>query len=162
MIRQLRDPDILGGTLLVAFGTAFSLIALGYPLGNMVEMGPGMFPMIIGIMIAILGLVIAARGLVGKPTDPALSAEYPDEPDIPQNHMRAMLIVCISILLFGVTVRLFGLIPAVVVMVFSMRMADADRKLTTTLAIAAALSFTSWLIFILGLNMNIPTITWGL
>jgi hypothetical protein len=161
MIRRLSDPDILGGLFLTAFGLVFAAMATRYTIGNLQEMGPGMFPMIVGVLITVSGIAVALRGFSGHPTDPALPAEYPDEPDTRWHHVRAMLFVCGGILLFGLVIPIFGLVPAIVTLVLVMRLADSDRNPITTLAIASGLSIVAWLIFIWGLNMNVPAFQWG-
>ena len=50
--------------LFSAFGVAFAWGATTYNVGSGARMGPGYFPLIVGILIALLGSVITVRSLI--------------------------------------------------------------------------------------------------
>ena len=51
--------DVLAGLAFVGFGLAFAIGALAYDIGDPVRMGPGFFPLVVGVLLAILGALIA-------------------------------------------------------------------------------------------------------
>lgn len=56
--------DLVGGILLIGVGGAASAVAVqSYPLGSLSRMGPGMFPAIMGGVLAVLGLLLALQSL---------------------------------------------------------------------------------------------------
>ena len=55
--------DFASGLLFSAFGVAFAWGATTYSVGTGARMGPGYFPLIVGVLIALLGAVITARAL---------------------------------------------------------------------------------------------------
>src|SRR5687767_1556506 len=57
MKRSARD--VLAGVAFVGFGLAFAVGALAYDIGDPVRMGPGFFPLVVGVLLAILGVLIA-------------------------------------------------------------------------------------------------------
>ncbi len=57
-----RD-DLLAGAIFVALGGAFAYTASTYDVGTLRAMGPGYFPLALGLVLAALGVVIMAIGL---------------------------------------------------------------------------------------------------
>lgn len=49
--------------LFLFFGGVAAWVARDYPMGSAVRMGPGYFPMILGVLLALLGLAACVRGL---------------------------------------------------------------------------------------------------
>src|SRR6185436_6497442 len=76
-----------------------------YRYGDMHRMGPAMFPMLVGALLAVLGVVIALRSFV-------LDGEA-----VPRFHARPLLISLIAIVLFGFALQWLGLVAAVTVVV---------------------------------------------
>lgn len=68
-MRAPQDKDVYAGVLLAAVGSAFAWGATGYTVGTSARMGPGYFPLVLGVLLAVLGLIIA---VLGARRDPAL------------------------------------------------------------------------------------------
>src|SRR5947209_17739701 len=99
---RIRSPkDFWAGLIFVAIGAAFMLGAQHYRLGDMHRMGPGMFPTLIGALLALLGTLIAARAFV-------LAGEA-----VPRLHARPLGVSLLAIVLFGLAMQWLGLIAAV-------------------------------------------------
>jgi hypothetical protein len=49
--------NIVAGIIFVFFGTAFLLMSLAFPVGNIANMGPGFFPAMISIGLIIIGVI---------------------------------------------------------------------------------------------------------
>ena len=57
------QQDFWSGILFISFGILALVIARDYPIGEARRMGPGFFPIYIGIGLLILGAIIVAMGL---------------------------------------------------------------------------------------------------
>ena len=55
---QRTRRSVLSGLTFLAIGSAFALGALSYAVGNAARMGPGLFPLLLGVILALLGLAI--------------------------------------------------------------------------------------------------------
>lgn len=58
------QKDFFAGLMYVAVGSAFAIGATGYNIGTGARMGPGYFPLILGIILAFIGLVVAFKATV--------------------------------------------------------------------------------------------------
>ena len=61
MIKNLQD--FLAGLLFLAFGVGFGWAATRHPLGSATDMGPGFFPLLMGLLLALLGVLILFKAL---------------------------------------------------------------------------------------------------
>ena len=64
---QIKNgKDFWAGLMFMGFGLAFTLVALNYPMGSAVRMGPAYFPTVLGGMLAVLGGMVFFRAFVSK------------------------------------------------------------------------------------------------
>src|SRR5437763_1164295 len=64
---KIRSPkDFWSGLIFVAMGVAFVALASQYRMGDLHRMGPGLFPTMVGGLLAALGAIVAARSLVSS------------------------------------------------------------------------------------------------
>lgn len=142
--------DIVTGVVLTLAGLIYALYAgTKYDIGTISEMGPGMFPLGLGLMLAGFGVFIAlpAFARVGEPVD----VEW-----------RQAFAVVASIVVFGLLIRPFGLIPAVIVLTLVATLADDKLGLRGALLLACGVTAMAALIFVVGLGMLIPLVRWPL
>ncbi len=59
--------DFFAGLMFLVVGAAFALGARSYTVGSAARMGPGYFPMLLGILLAVLGLAIVFYSMVHNP-----------------------------------------------------------------------------------------------
>jgi hypothetical protein len=134
--------DIVGGLLVVAVGVFAVLHAQQYAFGNLQRMGPGFFPTAIGILLIVLGIFIT------------LPAAFRAGPSI-QIHWKGCFWVLLSIFAFAYTLDDLGLPLAAIAAVIAATGASTlpwSKRLILGVAVAAI----TYLIFILGLGMNMP------
>lgn len=139
--------DIIAGALMTAGGIWFASYALNYNIGSLRRMGPGYFPVCIGILTAILGLVLLL---------PAL--RRPGSMPVPE--WRPLLWICGAVFAFTITVERFGLVPATVALTVLAAMAEDQPRSVTTVVLAAALSLIGVVIFTWGLGIPMPAFRW--
>lgn len=58
------QKDFVAGLMFMAVGGAFAWGATGYTIGKASRMGPGYFPLMLGILLAILGAIVLFKSLV--------------------------------------------------------------------------------------------------
>jgi hypothetical protein len=139
--------DVLAGLTFVGFGLAFALGALAYDIGDPVRMGPGFFPLVVGVLLAILGVLIAVTRS-SEADDAALTAPP----------WRAVGLILGAILVFGVTVRGLGLVPSIVVTALLTSLASPQTRLPVAVLLAAALTVLSVAIFVVALSVRVPLV----
>lgn len=145
-----RDiQGLLGGGLLVALGLFTAWYAHDhYALGNVARMGPGYLPMILGGVLALLGLIVVvpAWRRPGKP----IRAEW----------TNAGFVVA-SIVLFGLLLPRLGLVVATMATALVALVPDRQLVWLTKLKVAMAIALITYLIFVVGLSMNLPAWPWS-
>lgn len=144
MLRTRRG--ILSGLAFLAFGAAFAVGALSYPLGSTERMGPGFFPLLLGTFLAVVGVVLAVR-----------PHETEDEP-LARPSWRAMLFLLGGLLVFGLTVRGLGLLPSVFVTSLLAAFASRETGPPAALGMAVVLTAVSYLVFIVALQLPLPVL----
>jgi hypothetical protein len=140
------SKDVWAGVMFMAVGGGAMLIARGYAFGNALRMGPGFFPILLGAILVLFGLSILARGL-RRPE--RLEARW---------SLRALVMLPLSLVLFGVLMQHAGFVPAVVVLAFGSAAAGREFKLVEVLLLTLALTGLSVGIFIWGLGLPYPLV----
>lgn len=141
MLRSAKD--VLAGLTFIGFGLAFAAGATAYDIGDPVRMGPGFFPLVIGVLLAILGGVIAVTGSA-------------DEVPITAPPWRAAGLILGGIVVFGLTVRGLGLLPAIFLTALLAGLASRQTSPIGALLLAAALTVISVAIFVVALSVRLP------
>jgi intracellular septation protein A len=74
---QIKNgKDFWAGLMFIGFGLGFMLVALNYPMGSAVRMGPAYFPTVLGGMLAVLGAMVFFRAFVSKFGHPVKVLEF--------------------------------------------------------------------------------------
>lgn len=141
----IRHPkDFLAGLTFVAFGIAAIVFGSAYPLGTAARMGPGYFPRILGILLIVLGGALALRAL--RITGPPL----------PGWKWRPVLIVLISVVVFGLLLTRIGLVLSTVGLIVAASAASREFRPKEALVSGIVLAALAVGIFVLGLKLVIP------
>jgi Tripartite tricarboxylate transporter TctB family len=141
--------DILAGLIFVVFGLAFAITSLSYELGTPLRMGPGYFPLVLGGILVALGLLIMGKGFVSGSGDEGRLGSIP---------WRALFLIVLAVVFFGLTVRGLGLVPATAVTALLTALASHRTSLLAAVAVAAGLTVLCVLIFVLALQLRLPLI----
>ena len=141
-----RNKDFWAGVMLIATGVASIFIARDYPFGSTVRMGPGYFPSILGAILALFGLYVMATGLcMGEKIGLRCS-------------LRALIVLPLALLAFGILMTSAGFIPALAVLIFGSASAGREFKLVEVLLLTLIVTGLSVAIFIWGLGLPYPLI----
>ena len=133
--------DIGAGLIFIAIGVLFGLGSLGLELGTPLRMGPGYFPLVLAGILVVLGLVILASGF-GHPTTGSLAVPW-----------RGLVLVLSAPVVFGLTVRVLGLVPAVMLVVLISSFASRRMSMLLALVLTVALTLFCVLVFSFGLGL---------
>lgn len=131
----------------MGLGLAFAFGALAYPIGSAARMGPGFFPLLLGILLAILGVLIVLQPAEDGEAEPSTAPSW-----------RGLALVPLAIIVFGLTVRGLGLIPTLVVVAFLAALASRETRLPGAALMAVGLTVVSVLIFVVALRLNLPLV----
>lgn len=136
MLARFCLPDLVAGVLFVILGGASTLLALDNELGTLRQTGPGFFPLAIGIFLIAIGLAVAAFSLRGPPRP------------LPPVAFRPLLVILGSPLMFAALMKPAGFAIAVFVSAAAGSFAAAGSSRWETIALAAALTAGSVLVFV--------------
>ena len=162
MIRSTRD-DLIAGGVFVAFGVAFAVTASGYETGSLVHMGPGYFPMVLGIILAAFGVAIvgiaALRSRRARAAAPRAAAPpgADQEPDGGVPWIRGLLVLA-AIMFFGFAIAPLGLLPALLAATFLAALAGHGTKPVGAAVIAVGLTALCVVIFVVLLRLELPLV----
>lgn len=147
MIRSLSD--LVLGALLLALGLYVVFHTRAHlPLGTLARMGPGVYPLILGVAIMALGGVIGAMAFIGPRRDPITL------------RLRPLVFVLTAFLVFAVMVRPVGLFPALFAMVLIATRADGQPGPAGSVILAIVIAMLAVLLFRVGLGMPFPAFVW--
>ena len=121
-------------------------VAIGYPVGRLAQMGPGLFPVALAVALTLLGIAVCATGLRG----PALKEA--DRPLVGPA-ARPLLFVTLGLVAFAVLVRPLGLVPATTALVLIASRADRGFPWVLAVPLALALAAMATGIFVYGLGL---------
>lgn len=140
-----RDwPDFCGGLALAVLGAgAAGWAAAHYDLGTLRQLGPGFFPLVLGVVLLVLGLVVALPGL--RQAAPATTVET-----------GAVVAVLAAILIFGIGLPRTGLAGATATSVLVATLAAPQKGWRWRIMLSAAITALTVLVFSFGLQMTLP------
>ena len=136
-------------------GIAFAWGATNYNVGDAIRMGPGYFPLMLGVLMAAVGLLVTLKALGRTSSDTEKIGKWAWRPlfyVIAANVVFGILLAGLR----GIGLPAFGLIFGIYALTFIASMAQADWKLSTTLLLATVLAIGSYLVFVLALKLQFP------
>lgn len=145
--------NFVSGLMFACVGAAFALGATSYNVGSAARMGPGYFPLIVGVLLAALGLVVVAGSLTGKTVDGDPVGKIAWKPlgfVIGANLLFGILLAG----LHSVGLPAMGLIIAIYALVIVACMAGTNFSMRLALILATVLAIGCYLIFIIGLKLQ--------
>jgi hypothetical protein len=139
-----RHQDVWAGLLLIGTGAAALVLARGYPAGTVLRMGPGYFPRVLGGILVLFGLYVAITGLRRGGRIPGGWSP------------RALVVLPLAMVLFGLLVERAGFVPALVVLVVGSAAAGREFRLGEVVLLTAVLTALSVAVFAWGLGLPYP------
>jgi hypothetical protein len=150
-----NQKDFFGGLLFTVIGGAFAYGASTYQVGNAARMGPGYFPLLLGIILAVMGAVVILQSLIKG---------HPDGDPIGKWALKPLVFVLGANVAFGallvglpsIGLPGFGLVVAIFALVIIASLAGDTFNLKEVLVLAAILSVGSYLAFVKLLALQFP------
>ena len=146
------NRDYFAGALMIAIGVAAMVGGKRYPMGTLSRMGPGYFPVALGVILTLLGFGIAAtarfKGRGGE--EKALPPEW-----------RGWLCIAIAIVAFIVIGKYGGFVPATFAVVFISALADRENRLVSAIVLGLTMVAVCVIVFWWALQMTFPLFGWG-
>ena len=147
------QKDFFSGLMFMGIGVAFAWRATTYKVGEGARMGPGYFPLYLGILMTILGAAITFKALV-------VETEGGDK--IGKWAWKPLVFIILANLVFGVLlgglpsfgVPAMGLIVAIYALTFIASMAETGWRVKPTFILATVLAVCSYVAFVLALKLQ--------
>lgn len=147
------QKDFFSGLMFMGIGVAFAWGATTYNVGSGARMGPGYFPLMLGILMTILGALITFKALVVETTGGDKIGKWAWKP---------LFFVILANLIFGVLLAglpgiklpAFGMIIAIYALTFIASMAEAGWKFKSTFILATVLAVGSYVAFVMALKLQ--------
>ena len=146
-----RQRERWAGGLVALLGLATAGVAGTYPIGTLRAMGPGFFPVALGVILLVVGALIALAPPVAEP-DPHGGA------GLGQLEPRGWLCIGSGVLTFILLAERAGLLPATFACVFIAAMGDRTATLRGSLVLAAVVAVAGVLLFHYGLRIPLPPV----
>ncbi len=149
------QKDFFSGLLYLAVGGAFAFGATNYNVGTGARMGPGYFPLMLGILLAIIGAFVTFK---------SLTVETQDGEKIGKWAWKPLFFIIVGNLLFGILlgglpslgVPAMGLIVAIFGTTFVVSLAGDTFKFKEVLILSTILCIGSYGAFVKLLNLQFP------
>lgn len=139
--------DFFSGLMFVVVGVVFAVGATNYSMGTPARPGAGYFPLILSVLMAFLGAVVLFK---------SLTIETEGGDPIGAIAWRPLIVIVLSIAVFGATINRLGLVLAVPILIMISSLAGDEFKWLGVLLNSVVLTVFSWLIFVYGLKLTIP------
>lgn len=149
------QKDFFSGLMFMAVGVAFAWGATNYNVGTGARMGPGYFPLLLGILMAILGAAIVLESMV---------VETEDGEKIGKWAWKPLFFIIAANLVFGlmlgglpsIGIPAMGLIAGIYALTFIASLAGEEFNLKAVLILATVLAIMSYVAFIMLLKLQFP------
>lgn len=159
---KINKKEALSGSVLVLIGGLTIVGSLDYSVGSLARMGPGYFPLAIGVIITLLGLMLFFKLSDEKYPQEKLEKNIDDLPPLAfKKQIITWVLVVGSIVAFIVLSKYGGLVPATFSLVFISAVADNKNNLKVALSAATVLTLLTVAVFHFGLQLQMPLFTWG-
>lgn len=143
--------DFYAGGLMMLLGIGTVLQAKSYKMGTLLHMGPGFFPVILGVLLTLIGILIAGSA----------ATEHDDLPILPPHpEWRGWGCIIAGPLLFILFGHYAGLAPAIFACVFVSALGDRTATLKELLILATGVTVFGAGLFSYVLKVPFPLFRW--
>ncbi len=149
------QKDFVSGLLFMAVGVAFAWRAPAYSVGLASRMGPGYFPLVLGILLTVIGGAVTFKSLVVETVDGGKLGPIAWKP---------MLLILLAngvfgAMLFGmprIHVPPMGLMAGIYALTYVASLASGEFAWKEVTVLATVLAVLSYVIFILMFQLPLP------
>lgn len=146
-----NNRDFLAGLFYIFIGASGWYMALDYPFGSALRMGPGYFPIVLSAIMICFGILIM---LMGIKNNIKLKGNW---------SIRALIVLPIATAAFGWLMEEAGFIPAMLVLIPLSAASGREFEWKEISMLTVGLTILCTLMFIEGLGLPYPLIKglWG-
>ena len=149
------NKDFASGLMFMGVGIAFAWGATSYNVGTGARMGPGYFPLLLGILLAIIGLVITFK---------AMTVETADGDKIGKWAWKPLFFILAANFAFGILlgglsslgIPAMGLIVGIYALTFISSLAGNEFNAKGVFVLATVLAIGSYVAFVWALKLQFP------
>jgi hypothetical protein len=147
-LRQPLNFWEIGAALVVfALGAFLLWQGSGYALGSLNRMGPGYFPVALGVILMGFGVVLLCE------------VKRLDTPP-PDLKFRPFLMIGAGLVAFALMLDRFGLVPATIALTVLSALADRPVRPRAVLGTAAVVAGIGYFVFLRGFGLQIDAFRW--
>ena len=139
-----NNRDVWAGVMLIATGAASVIIARNYAFGTSLRMGPGYFPSVLSGLLVLFGLYLVASGLR---SNEKIAGGW---------SLRALVMLPLSLVMFGLLMEYTGFVPALMVLIVGSSAAGSEFNIKEALLLGMGLTAFAVALFIYGLGLPYP------
>jgi len=146
----------IGFMLLIGLATIIG--SREYSVGTLARMGPGYFPLLLGVALVLLGILVAVTP--DSAEEIRTNAAREPFPQFARRRLRPWLAIAGSVAAFVVVGRYGGLVPATFVLIFVSALGDSQNSLKACFWLAVGVVTFAVLVFHYGMQMQFPLFSW--
>lgn len=143
----MRAKEFCAGAIFAGIGAAAATGARRYEIGTATQMGPGYFPLLLGLILMLLGAAAMIQAI-----------RIPGAVPLERWPLVPLLSVVAGALCFAALIERAGLVPALIALITVSCYARLRRNLIEVVVICVVVSILSVGIFIYGLQL--PLAVW--
>jgi hypothetical protein len=159
-MRQI-SKDVSAGAVLLAIAGLVSFQAASLDMGTLRQIGPGMLPRGLAVLLGVLGVALMVKGLAERPAPVTVAAEsqvrWWQRPTL-----RGPVCLFAAVCLFGLTVRTLGFIFAGPLVVLFSSLASGETRWVESALFAVGMTGFCFVLFKQLLALPIPVAPWVL
>jgi hypothetical protein len=155
-MRLHHSRDVCAGGLMILIGLGAVIQGRRYAIGSLREMGPGYFPIAIGLLLALLGAMIAASALAGHAPQPGEDMPVGEGAAAAAPDLRGGACILLGMTAFILLGRCAGLVPATFAAVFIAALGDRHSSLVGSAILGACVTAAGVLLFSYLLKVPFP------
>lgn len=155
LVKIKSQKDFFSGLMFMGVGGAFAVGATNYNIGTGARMGPGYFPLILGILLAVIGVAIAFKALTAGPDGGDKIGKWAWKP---------LFFILAANFAFGILlgglpsigVPAMGLIVGIYALTFIASLAGHEFNAKSVFFLATILAVGSYVAFVWALKLQFP------
>ncbi len=154
---KFNRKEFWASFLMLFIGIATIIGSQNYQMGSLIRMGPGYFPLMLGILLTAIAVLILF-------SPEALTDDGDTDYGVVltmREQVTTWALVVGSVILFIIIGKYGGLIPATFVMCSLAALGDKGNTWKTAVIIGVVMSIVSAALFVYGLQIQFPMFTWG-
>jgi hypothetical protein len=142
----LKHRDFIAGSFFSLVGLTTALASSSYAMGTPMRMGPGYFPLLLGIVLLVLGIIIAVRSQI-------LICKNDAKHHLQLPSLRPMLLVGGAMLLFAFSLNYAGLALSTLGLVALSGLAYRGFRWQELSILGGVLALFAVVVFVYGLGL---------